>query len=602
MLTRAQTNAARAVAVLAAASRLFAVARSPWDWDEMLFCLAMRGYDVAQHHPHPPGFPLFIALAKIVRFVILDDFRALQAVVVVASFFVFPAVLMLGRELGLRAETAIAGAALCAFFPNVWFFGGTAFSDVPSIVLATFAAALLLRGRRSPRAYVAGALLLAAAAAIRPQNLLVGLFPAVAGSRGLAVAQRQRQKDRSSPLAPRDPETAKLRNPVAAALFGGALILGAFFGGAIAATGGPGKYMTAVRVHGDYIARTDSFRSPTRPPLWRLADDFFVHDVQPPALAWIAALFVAASLAYAVRTRDRAVGALVLTFGPFALFAWLMLDRFSVSRFSIGYAPMTALLLAHGIAVVARRAQPIAAGIFCIAFIAYTLPALSIVRREDSPPVRAVRAARSVGGEHPLYVAHSMEPFAESFLRRRPYLRVNDERSLPMGSPAARAWKLTELAATSPRELTFRRAHGRLWNIARRHYFDVALAPVDALPQFGAGWYPPERAGLDEWRWTAGRATVQLPPMPPGPALFAIEFDIPDHLRPPLVTLTLNGVVIDSFRPGTGRLRKEYGVTAAAANTLEIAVAPTYNSVREKTGDDPREVGILVRELSWGPP
>ena len=48
-------------------------------------------------------------------------------------------------------------------------------------------------------------------------------------------------------------------------------------------------------------------------------------------------------------------------------------------------------------------------------------------------------------------------------------------------------------------------------------------------------------------------------------------------------------------------MTKEYGVTGAAANTLGIAVDPTYNAARERTGDDPREVGILVRELSWGP-
>src|SRR5256885_4788612 len=105
----------------------------------------MRSYDVAQHHPHPPGFPLFIALGRAVRLLGLDDFHALQAVSTVAAMLLFPAVLMLGRELRLRAETAMAAAALCAFFPNVWFFGGTAFSDVASLTLVVFAVALLLR-------------------------------------------------------------------------------------------------------------------------------------------------------------------------------------------------------------------------------------------------------------------------------------------------------------------------------------------------------------------------------------------------------------------------------------------------------------------------
>ena len=51
-----------------------------WDWDEALFCLGMRSYDVTNHHPHPPGFPVFIATAKLLRLIIPSDFRALQVI------------------------------------------------------------------------------------------------------------------------------------------------------------------------------------------------------------------------------------------------------------------------------------------------------------------------------------------------------------------------------------------------------------------------------------------------------------------------------------------------------------------------------------------
>ncbi len=50
-------------ALVVALSRLVAVSRSLWDWDEALFCLAIGEYDVTQHHPHPPGFPLYVAMA-----------------------------------------------------------------------------------------------------------------------------------------------------------------------------------------------------------------------------------------------------------------------------------------------------------------------------------------------------------------------------------------------------------------------------------------------------------------------------------------------------------------------------------------------------------
>ena len=89
-----------------AVTRFLAMARSIWDWDEALFCLGMRAYDVTSHHPHPPGFPIYIGLAKLVRFLVHDDFRSLQAINLAAGMLVFPAVFMLARELRFRFVTA----------------------------------------------------------------------------------------------------------------------------------------------------------------------------------------------------------------------------------------------------------------------------------------------------------------------------------------------------------------------------------------------------------------------------------------------------------------------------------------------------------------
>src|SRR5438477_9825728 len=166
------------LALVCAATRFLATARSLWDWDEALFCLGMRSYDVASHHPHPPGFPVYIAAAKVVRLFAPSDFRAMQSLNLIAGVLVFPAMFMLARELRLKFTTSVIAGALLAFFPNVWFFGGTAFSDVASIVLVIYAVAFLFRGCRDANAYLIGAFLLAISVGIRPQNLLVGIFPA----------------------------------------------------------------------------------------------------------------------------------------------------------------------------------------------------------------------------------------------------------------------------------------------------------------------------------------------------------------------------------------------------------------------------------------
>src|SRR6476619_4930142 len=79
-LTRRQRTCVIALGIFVALTRFYAISHSMWDWDEALFALALHHYDVAQHHPHPPGFPLFIALVKIVSVVVHDDFHALRAV------------------------------------------------------------------------------------------------------------------------------------------------------------------------------------------------------------------------------------------------------------------------------------------------------------------------------------------------------------------------------------------------------------------------------------------------------------------------------------------------------------------------------------------
>src|SRR5207244_10059838 len=138
-------------------------------------------------------------------------------------------------------------------------------------------------------------------------NCLIGLFPGA-----LATWHRAR---------------ASWRDVVLAALIG-LVTVSAAFGGAIAATGSLRGYVEAVRTHSDYIATVDSFRSPARPPLWRLLDRFFIKQYDEPVLSFIVTLLVFASIAGAIRARDRSILSIMLTFGPFAILAWLMLDRY----------------------------------------------------------------------------------------------------------------------------------------------------------------------------------------------------------------------------------------------------------------------------------
>jgi len=569
------------VAIVCGASRFLATARSLWEWDEALFCLGMRNYDVASHHPHPPGFPVYIAVAKIARVFTGSDFRALQSVNLIGGVLLFPAMFMLARELRLRFTTSIIAGALLAFFPNVWFFGGTGFSDVVTITMVIYAVAFLFRGCRDANAYFIGTFLLAVSVGIRPQNLLVGIFPA-------AIATWYRARE-------------SVRDVVFAALIGTAVI-GVSYLSAIHATGSAGAYVNAIRVHGQYISRVDSYRSPDRPPLWRLIDRFFIKQYESPGLSIATSVFVLLSIVGAIRDRDRSMLFNAATFAPFAIAAWLMLDRYSVSRFSIGYAPMFAIFAADGIARISRRndVQALLGAALIVGFIIYTWPALTIARTTIAPPVLGVDAVRQHldPNRTELYVAFPMTPFIDYFLPNHPYHLVFDERALPLTVPTRPPYLLTEIDHTQPLGYVFSRDRGPLWNIARRHYFEVALEPLPQLPQFVSGWYPPEEKGAEELRWMGGRSVTVLP-RSSGTTKLRIQFDVPDELMasPPAITFVLNGAVIDRFKPAESHLVREYEVTPGPVqNTLEITTDRTllHSSI------DRRDLGLLVRFLSWG--
>ena len=60
-LRRAALVAGAATALL----RLPFAARRMWDHDSIQFALGVERYDLAAHHPHPPGYPLYIAILKL---------------------------------------------------------------------------------------------------------------------------------------------------------------------------------------------------------------------------------------------------------------------------------------------------------------------------------------------------------------------------------------------------------------------------------------------------------------------------------------------------------------------------------------------------------
>ncbi len=380
-LTSRQRMMVIVLALVIALTRLLAVSHSMWDWDEALFVAALHHYDVAQHHPHPPGFPLFFGLAKIARAVVHDDFHALRGISILSSFFLFPALFALARSLRYRFRTCVVAALLFCFLPNVWYWGGTAFTDELALVTALAGAALLLRDDRRRGTYIVGCIFFAATMLVRAQNVLM-VWPWIVASWRRLRARRGGEVIAGTALI---------------------IVLVVTGYGIAAKLTGIDEYIAATKWHQHYVATVDGALNPGRTPMRFLLQDFLFDPFESRAASTL--MFFFTLLAF-LRPRRSQLD-IVLTFEPSFLLAWFLLSPTGISRLSLAYIAANVLLAADGLDVAATfiaarvRALPrerlaaalqaVLAAIIIGRYVVWVWPGLRAVRKTDSPPVEAIR-------------------------------------------------------------------------------------------------------------------------------------------------------------------------------------------------------------------
>lgn len=576
-----------------AAFRVWARARTAWDWDESLFALALRDFDVVRHHPHPPGFPLYVGLARLVSSFVTGEFQALQLVNLFAGAVLFPVAFFAAREAGFGFNTSFAGATLLFAAPNVLFFGSGAFSDVPSLVLSLAAIAMLLRGRSSPRAFVLGMALAGAAVSIRSQNVIVCALPAL-----LALLPCWRAS----------------RRAVIAGFAIAAVVVVASYGGAVAATGSWERYSAAVETHADYIGRVDSWRSPDRAPLRDVAALVFVlpfRGVKLPALLSALALL---ALVDVVAHRHRASAIVAGTFLPMMLFATFMLDPLSMPRFSIAWLPFHAMLAARGAAIAAAMVrswlrspvtgvQWLIVAPLALAMVTRTLPALEIVRTTDSPPVAAMR---EVGKLHDLrtttvwVVEGATAALAWLELGAYGAKSAATLADVPLGRDGRDAVVVAE-GEIYGAEKVFRRERAPFDGLTRKRFFEVSIVPVESVVRFGDGWFDPDEGDGPSARWM-GAASRMIFGASTRTRTVTLYLRVPRETGAACsVEVACDGVIVERRAPNATVFEFDVDVPLAAGDApheIAIRVDRTFRPAESEEGStDTRELGLRLLGL-----
>jgi hypothetical protein len=117
------------------------------DLDSINFALGIRRFDVAQHRPHPPGYPLFILITKGVAWAVSSEVAALALVSVFAGTLGLLAVAALFRRAEARGEPPVwplVATVVTVTSPLYWFTSVRPLSDMTGLAAALWVQVLTL--------------------------------------------------------------------------------------------------------------------------------------------------------------------------------------------------------------------------------------------------------------------------------------------------------------------------------------------------------------------------------------------------------------------------------------------------------------------------
>ena len=491
------------------ASRLLFHPAGPWEQDEALMACGVMEFDPGRHMPLPPGFPLWIALGKLVRACgAADPLVALQLASAVLSVLGLWALVGLWDRHAGRA-VALAGALLAAFIPGVWFHATRGFSETPAAALTVLGLALWLRGGRA--AFVPGVLAIVSAALMRPPLAPFFLLTLALAAWGV-----------------RD-EPRRLLKGVAAAA---ALLVAVVTPAALAAGGWRFLWQVSVVHAGEHLSALG-----TQP--WAFAGWGFVRGLAGPAPAVAFALLAAAGWWRFRRTlRWWFAGTLA---GAMLAMLVLLADNRTYPRYWVLVWLLLATPAVAGCAWLMRARAAIALSAIAATVGAWwTLPAMTWVHSHELPVAALLRTVVGEGSgvlvfEDQLFSFRNLGAVTGDLTL--PSLRLSDVQRSHAGLTGTPLWLLAEglgaeVASPISRVIEARCDEPRVWQLSQDRFLEARLvrSPVMVV----GGGYPPEWEGTRRFVWCRRHASLLAPPVArEGVMLMALE------VHPQLAGVTL---------------------------------------------------------------
>jgi hypothetical protein len=397
-VTRSSTRLFGGAVFLFVALHVLALPRTLEDLDSVNFALGVESFDLSAHRPHPPGYPVYIAVATVSDIVVGAAFpswpRDRRAAVglavwsVAAGVVALLALVRLWIAIGLSPTQALWAAGLAVASPLFWLTAARPISDVPGLAAALVVQAGLLQGLRVlrehgdrplPAIWVWAACGAGLAIGIRTQTLWLTL-PLLAWCVGELVVRRRW----------RDAVTV-----TSAAVGGGLLWLVPM----VVVSGGWSAYLDVLAAQGteDFVGVEMLATQPSWALLREALARTFLTPWLHPVLAPVVMVGAAVGLVRLMVRGSRILALLLLCFWPYLVFH-LTFQETATIRYSLPLVVPVAALVVVAVAALPRR---VAAGVFG-GVLAGTLlvghPVLMAYGRQGAPIFQAFEDLGSAPG------------------------------------------------------------------------------------------------------------------------------------------------------------------------------------------------------------